>query len=175
VEESLQITAAREEVVVVVSIIHGQTRGGTHRLRVADRPGRVKSPDRTGRRSILAWAAFLFGLGGAGLVVWTGYLAISLPTHSVSAHYNIAWTGFDTLLAVLVLATAWFAYRRSPRVASTSAATAALLLADAWFDITTAAPGRPLLAAILLAAFIELPAAALALQVHRKASKKRSK
>jgi hypothetical protein len=121
-------------------------------------------------RGMLAWTAVLFGVGGAGLVAWTGYIATSLPAHSVSTHYNVAWTGFDSLLAVLVLATAWLAYRRNPRVASASAATATLLLADAWFDITTATPGRPLLAAVLLAAFVELPAAALALQVHRKAS-----
>jgi heme A synthase len=99
---------------------------------------------------------------------------MSLPAQSISPHYNIAWAGFDTLLAGLVLTTAWLAYRRSPYVASTSAATSALLLADAWFDITTAAPGRPLLAAVLLAAFVELPAAVLAFHLHRTASKRRS-
>jgi hypothetical protein len=129
----------------------------------------------TGRRGIQAWAAPLFGLGGVGLAVWTGYLAVSLPAQSVSPHYNIAWAGFDVLLVGLVLTTAWLAYRRSPQVASTSAATAALLIADAWFDVTTAAPGRPLLAAALLAAFVELPAAAFAFQVHRTASKKKAR
>jgi hypothetical protein len=158
----------------MVSITHDQASRRATRRRIAGRTGRVSGPDRAGRRGVLAWAAPLFGLGGAGLVAWAGYLAFSLPSHSVSAHYNVAWTGFDSLLAVLVLATAWLAYRRSPRVASTSAATATLLLADAWFDITTASPGRPLLAAVLLAAFVELPAAALALQVHRKASRRRS-
>jgi hypothetical protein len=59
-----------------------------------------------------------------------------------------------------------------PLVASTSAATAALLLADAWFDVTTAPPDRPLLVALLLAVFVELPAAAIALRVHRDAGKK---
>jgi hypothetical protein len=133
------------------------------------RPRRL---DRDARRGLLAWTAPLFGLGGAGLVAWTGYLAASLPAHNVSAHYNVAWAGFDTLLAGLVLSTAWLAHRRSPRVGSTAMATATLLCADAWFDVTTAAPGRPLLAAILLAAFVELPAAALAFQVHRTASRK---
>jgi hypothetical protein len=143
---------------------------------VAHADGKWDGSDRAGRprprpgRAVPAWTALLFGIGGTGLVAWTGYIATSLPAHSVSAHYNVAWTGFDTLLAVLVLGTAWLAYRRSPRVASASAATAALLLADAWFDITTAAPGRPLQAAVLLAAFVELPAAALAFHVHRKAS-----
>jgi hypothetical protein len=128
--------------------------------------------DRDVRRGLLAWTVPLFGLGGAGLLAWTGYLAASLPAHSVSAHYNVAWAGFDTLLAGLVLSTAWLAHRRSPRVGSTAMATATLLCADAWFDITTAAAGRPLLGAILLAAFVELPAAALALQVHRAASRR---
>jgi hypothetical protein len=151
---------------------------GFARWRVADEPAlapaREPAPPRTGRREVPVWAAPLFGLGGAGLAVWTGYIALSLPPQSLSPHYNVAWAGFDALLAGLVLTTAWLAYRRSPQVASTSAATAALLLADAWFDVTTAAPGRPLLAAALLAAFVELPAAALALKVHRTASKRKS-
>jgi hypothetical protein len=158
----------------MATITHDRASGGFARRRTADPSGRGSGPDRTGRRGVMAWTALLFGVGGAGLVAWTGYLAVSLPTHSVSAHYNLAWTGFDALLTVLVLTTAWLAYRRSPRVTSASAATATLLLADAWFDITTAAQGRPLLAAVGLAVFIELPAAALALQVHRKASKRSS-
>jgi hypothetical protein len=155
----------------LASLIYERAPGGSARWRNPDQ--RDRGPARR-RRGVLGWTAPAFGLAGAGLLAWTGYLAASLPAHSVSRHYNVAWTGFDTLLATLVLATAWLAYRGSPRVASSSAATAALLLADAWFDVTTAPPGRPLLAALLLAALVELPAAVIALQVHRKAVKRRS-
>jgi hypothetical protein len=153
----------------LATLIDERAHGGVALWRIRDQCHRGPR-----RRGVLGWTATAFGLAGAGLLAWTGYLAASLPAHSVSRHYNVAWTGFDTLLAALVLATAWLAHRRSPRVASTSAATAALLLADAWFDVTTAPPGRPLLAAVLLAAFVELPAALVALQVHRRAVKRRS-
>jgi hypothetical protein len=158
----------------VATLVYERSTDRPAHWRVADGPDSGPGGNGTGRRVVQAWAAPLFGLGGTGLAVWTGYLAMSLPPQSVSPHYNVAWAGFDALLACLVLTTAWLAHRRSSLVASTAAATAALLLADAWFDVTTAAPGRPLLAAALLATFIELPAAALALQVHRTASKRRS-
>jgi hypothetical protein len=165
---------AKEGGVVVATLVYERSTARPAHWPVADRSDPDPVRDGTGRRGVLVWAAPLFGLGGVGLVVWTGYLAMSLPAQSVSPHYNVAWAGFDALLAGLVLTTALLAYVRSPQIASTSAATAALLLADAWFDVTTAAPGGPLLGAVLLAAFIELPAAVLALQIHRTASKRRS-
>ncbi len=47
-------------------------------------------------------------------------------------------------------------------------ATAALLIVDAWFDVTTSQPGWPLAHAILLAVFVELPTAALAFYISRR-------
>ena len=49
--------------------------------------------------------------------------------------------------------------RNDPRVAQVAAATAALLVMDAWFDVTTAAPGSELATALTLALAAELPMA----------------
>jgi UDP-N-acetylmuramyl pentapeptide synthase len=43
----------------------------------------------------------------------------------------------------------------------TAAATSTLLLVDAWFDIVTSAPGAHQLAAVVMAAALELPIALL--------------
>jgi hypothetical protein len=115
-------TAHRREVVAVATISN---------VRIARFPARpgdsANSVPRPGpRRTRWAgpgpWAAPLFGAAGCLLAAWTGYLAVSLPERSISWHYNIAWAGFDVLLLVLVLGTAWLTYRRSPHAAATAAA-----------------------------------------------------
>jgi hypothetical protein len=141
--------------------------------RPAHGANRVPQPGRKRTRwaGPVPWAAPLLGAAGCLLAAWTGYLAVSLPERSIRWHYNIAWAGFDVLLLVLVLGTAWLTYRRSPHAAATAAATAALLVADAWFDVTTSASGRPLRAAILLAVLVELPAAAFMICTSRRSLK----
>lgn len=63
------------------------------------------------------------------------------------------------LLAVLA-STGYFALRRSAYLAITAAATATMLVVDAWFDIMTS-PRHQLYEAITLAVLIELPLAAV--------------
>jgi hypothetical protein len=59
--------------------------------------------------------------------------------------------------ALGLLGTGMLLARRDDRYRLTAAVTATLLLADAWFDVTTAAPGRDQLIAITMAACPELP------------------
>lgn len=54
--------------------------------------------------------------------------------------------------------TAYFALRRSRYLATAAAATATLLVVDAWFDVLTT-PRVQRIESILLAAFVELPLA----------------
>jgi hypothetical protein len=56
--------------------------------------------------------------------------------------------------------TGYFALRHSRYLTVTAAAAAALLVVDAWFDIMTS-PRHQILQAIVLAAFVELPLAAV--------------
>jgi hypothetical protein len=60
-----------------------------------------------------------------------------------------------------LLSTGLLMLRRDSRYRLTAAATSALLLVDAWFDIVTSAPGVDRLAAVGMAAALELPIAVL--------------
>jgi hypothetical protein len=112
-----------------------------------------------------------FGAVAAGLLPWLVTLYTTLPATSDAQHWSLAWTGFDCLLAAGLACTAWLTHRGDPRAGLTAAATAALALVDAWFDVMTALPGRDLAQAVLLAVCAELPLAAgcasIAASVHR--------
>ena len=114
----------------------------------------------TDETRVVRWTGPLFTLFSLVLIPWTIYLAGSLPSEQVSTNYDAAWTGFDVLLALTLVSTAYFALRRSRYLATTAAATAALLVVDAWFDVLTT-PGVQRIESILLAAFVELPLAAV--------------
>jgi hypothetical protein len=102
-----------------------------------------------------------FAAVGIGLLPWTIWLSASLgPRHSTN-HWDLAWSGFDSGLAVMFLSTAVAAYRRSPWVGALAAATGTLLLTDAWFDVVLESHADERRNAILLAALVELPVAAL--------------
>src|SRR5271166_2613908 len=70
--------------------------------------------------------AFAYMLTGLALVPWTVYLAITLPKRQVDTHYRGAWVGFDILLVVAIVATAYFAFRVDDRVQLPAVATATL-------------------------------------------------
>jgi len=106
------------------------------------------------------WVTLLLGLVAALLVPWTLYLTFVLPSRHVTFHYDLAWVGFDIALAAVLGLTARAAFRGSHLLAPLAAATGAMLVCDAWFDIVTSTPGERL-EAILEAAFAELPLAAI--------------
>ena len=109
---------------------------------------------------LVRWTGPLFALFSVILLPWTVYLGETLPAKQVSPNYDVAWAGFDILLTAALASTAYFALRRSRYLAITAAATATLLVVDAWFDcITTPAP--QLWESILLAVFVEIPLAAV--------------
>lgn len=103
----------------------------------------------------------VFTVFGLGMLPWTIWLSASLNPHHVTRHWDIAWSGFDTALAVSFLFTAFAAWRRSPWVGACAAATGTLLVTDAWFDIVLESHADQLRNAVMLAVFAELPIAAL--------------
>ena len=109
---------------------------------------------------IVRWAGPAFILFSVVLLPWTIYLSYTLPSHQVSADYDIAWVGFDIMLMLVLASTGYFALRRSRYLAPAAAAMATLLVVDAWFDAVTSPPDQRMLS-IALAALIELPLAAL--------------
>jgi hypothetical protein len=109
---------------------------------------------------IVRWVGIFFVACFAGLIPWTVYLAGTLPDRQLSSHYNVAWTGFDVMLAIVLLATGICVLLRSPFLAVTAAASASFLLIDAWFDIMTSPPGSQFAQALTMAVVAELPLAA---------------
>jgi hypothetical protein len=111
---------------------------------------------------IVRWTGPLFALFALILLPWIAYIAITLPARQLSPNYDIAWAGFDVLLAAGLASTAYFALRRSRYLSTASTATATLLLVDAWFDCMTT-PGGARVQSITLCFLIELPLAAVCL------------
>jgi hypothetical protein len=113
------------------------------------------------------WVARLFAAGGLLLIPWIVLLAATLPSAHRADHWDVAWAGFDVLLALLLLAVAVTAWRRSPWLEGAATATAALLFVDAWFDVLTASTRDELIVALLEAFLVELPLALVCLLLAR--------
>jgi hypothetical protein len=113
--------------------------------------------DRLLRRARLAATAV-----GGFLVPWSAVLAKTLPAAHQSRRWNVAWAGLDAAEALAALTTSALLARGDRRAAVPAAAFGALVLADAWFDVVTAAPGREHAIAVAEAAAVEIPIAAAA-------------
>lgn len=116
-------------------------------------------------------------VAGLGMIPWLILLATELPASTVAVHWSTAWVGLDAMETVGLLATGTLLLRRDDRCCLTATVTATLIFVDAWFDVTTSAPGLAQLIAIGMAAFIEVPVsllcAALALHVASRARHRR--
>ncbi len=115
------------------------------------------------------WVAPVFILLGVGLVPWTVVLALTLPAQHGTHHYDVAWAGFDVVLAAALLATAVGAAKRATWLQGVAAVAATLLVTDAWFDVLSATSPDELATAAGLAVFVELPIAAACVFVSRHA------
>jgi hypothetical protein len=102
---------------------------------------------------LLFFAAALF------LVPWSGWLVSSLPCRYLARHWGLAWAGFDAGLALALGLTALASVRQAHWFDRAAVATATLLAADAWFDITTSQGAAAIAVATTEALAIELPLA----------------
>jgi hypothetical protein len=116
-----------------------------------------------------SWTAPLFLVLAVLLIPWIVYLGLALPERATSAHWDVAWVGFDAMEFVALALTGWLAYRRSTWVEMAATAAAVMLIVDAWFDVTTANGGWNLMQAVMLGVGIELPLAGLSLGIARHA------
>jgi hypothetical protein len=112
--------------------------------------------------------AVFFGGAGLLLVPWTIGLAHALPCRYVSAHWGIAWAGFDTALAVGLALTGLAVLRHAAWIDRAAIATATLLAVDAWFDVLTAGGAAAVALASAEALLVELPVAVLCIFVARR-------
>lgn len=118
-----------------------------------------------------AWIAAVYGLLAVIIVPWTVYLAVTLPAHHLSRHWDVSWVGMDVAIAVLLVLNAVFSHLESKWLVLSATATTTLLCTDAWFDVMSAHAGLPFLQAFTSAAFIELPLALLTFIVALKVIK----
>lgn len=100
----------------------------------------------------------MFGIVGL-LIVWTTVLDSTLHGRALVRNWSTTWIGLDLAEAVMLALTAFLLLRRSRMLSPAAAATAALVVLDAWFDVMTSANGSGSYASLLSAVFIEIPAA----------------
>jgi hypothetical protein len=117
--------------------------------------------DRAGRSRFRHWPAAVLAVAAVVLIPWAIALNLILPSRHLADHWDIAWTGFDVILACSLLATAYAAVRRRDLVQRLAPVSGTLLLCDAWFDLLTASTRTDLEVAILLAVLGEIPLAIL--------------
>lgn len=124
-----------------------------------------RSPDAPGTLACMGKHGGRVGLGllvaAALMVPWIYLLSGSLPDTTRVSGWSRAWVGLDVMEGFALLGTGVLLLRRDPRVSPVAAVTAALLLVDAWFDVTTSASGHALAIALGMALLAELPLCAL--------------
>jgi hypothetical protein len=127
----------------------------------------VPTSDEVGNRvlpdnaRLVRWAAPVF-LGCAVILLpWIVVITATLPSRQLSENYDVAWAGYDVGLLIGLVWTAFCALRRSRRLTIAAAATGALLVADAWFDVITSPGGWDLAEAVAMSLLAELPLATL--------------
>jgi hypothetical protein len=101
---------------------------------------------------------------------WTVFIAIRLPRHYITNHWDLAWVGLDVAQVLMVLLSAWAAWRRRALLIIFATSAATLLMLDAWFDVTTAR-GGDIDESLVLALVFELPFAIGLLWVTRRTVK----
>ena len=106
-------------------------------------------------RRIRSWLTISAAIA---LIPWIVYLALTLPQDYEAQNWRAAWVGFDMMLWGFLIATAVLGFMRHHLLTLFAFTTGVLLIADAWFDVTTARR-QELLGSILTAAFAELPLA----------------
>jgi hypothetical protein len=107
------------------------------------------------------------------LLPWVLILAVTLPSTYQANHWNLAWIGLDLAIAVTAGLTAFLLHRHDPRAALTAVAAGTLLVADAWFDISTSGPGLDHNLALAQGLLLEVPLAICAFVLASRALKVR--
>ncbi|NIH78700.1 winged helix-turn-helix domain-containing protein [Amycolatopsis viridis] len=108
------------------------------------------------------------GAAAVCLVPWVLYLANTLPDQFDTAQWRVAWVGFDVALVGCFAAATWLGLRRRRAAVPLLAATAALLVCDAWFDVVLDWGSADRYASLALAVCAELPIAVLLMLTARK-------
>jgi hypothetical protein len=123
-----------------------------------DPPRPPVAPARLQRRRRLVLA--VTAISAVVLVPWTVWLSVTLPEAHRAREWRTAWVGFDIVLIVALVATAWAGWHRRQVVTALLVVSATLLTSDAWFDVMLSSGRTARMESLLTAAFVELPLAA---------------
>jgi hypothetical protein len=144
-------------------------------IEMPDQPGLVQGvghaedvnitrSSRTGLRPLMAptsGLALVFGAAAVLLVMWTVVLGSVLRTQARVTNWSVAWIGLDLAEAVALLSCALLIRRRSSLLSPVAAASATLIIVDAWFDVLTSANDRHWYVSVALALIVEIPGAVI--------------
>ncbi len=123
-----------------------------------DPPRPAIAPARIQRRRRLVIA--VTAISAVVLVPWTIWLSVSLPSVHRAREWRTTWVGFDVVLIVALMATAWAGWHRRQIVTGLLIVSATLLASDAWFDVMLSSGRAVQVGSLLTAVVVELPLAA---------------
>ena len=109
----------------------------------------------------------------AVLLPWCLILAATLPSTYQANHWKLAWIGLDCGTAIAAGLTAYLLHARNSYAALTAMAAGTLLIADAWFDVSTAGAGVDRGLSVAEALLLELPLALCAFLVAARELRRR--
>ncbi|MFK0158686.1 hypothetical protein ACIQVK_42285 [Streptomyces sp. NPDC090493] len=105
------------------------------------------------------------------LVPWTVYLAVSLPDRFEARYWPMVWVGFDVMLLVSLVGAGLAVWLRRQVLVPMSFVAAALLVCDAWFDVSLSWGRADVWESIASAVLVELPLAFLLVMRARRVLK----
>ncbi|GAA3143242.1 hypothetical protein GCM10010530_73690 [Kribbella aluminosa] len=108
----------------------------------------------------------------AVLLPWCLILAATLPSSYEVGHWKLTWIGLDCGTAIAAGLTAYLLHKRNRHAVLTAMAAGTLLIADAWFDVSTAAAGFDRTLSLTEALLVELPLAVCAFVVAARELKR---
>jgi hypothetical protein len=129
--------------------------------------GRIRA-----RRSPGGLATLVAAGVAAILLPWCLILAATLPSSYEAGHWRLTWIGLDSGTAIFAGLTAYLLHKRNRHAALTAMASGTLLMADAWFDVSTAAAGFDRTLSLTEALLLELPLAVCAFVVAARELKR---
>lgn len=135
-------------------------------------PGEAHEERHRAREWLGRWTPRAYIAAAIALIPWDTYLALSLPQRQISPHYRGSWVVYDAVLCVVLARIGWLILKRDTRVVLAAAAGAALLFADAWFDVSSAYGNDDHFQALMFAIFLELPGAYLCARIASRALKR---
>ncbi|MGZ0150895.1 hypothetical protein ACXJJ3_27835 [Kribbella sp. WER1] len=129
--------------------------------------GRIRA-----RRSPGGLAAMVAAGVAAVLLPWCLILAATLPSTYQAGHWKLTWIGLDCATAIAAGLTAYLLHKGNRHATLTAMAAGTLLIADAWFDVSTAAAGFDRTLSLTEAVLLEVPLAICAFLVAARELKR---